>query len=75
MDKVYWIRLYSHSIPLGPFNTITCPVHRGWAGLEVKMTALGGWVYPHSNPTGPLKHLNCSESYEGKTLGFFVFCF
>ncbi|ELK08555.1 hypothetical protein PAL_GLEAN10021372 [Pteropus alecto] len=28
------------------------------------MTALGGWVYPRSNPTGPLKHLNCSESYE-----------
>lgn len=35
--------------------------------MEVKIAALGGWVYPHINPRGPLKYPNCSESCGGKT--------
>lgn len=53
MDKVYWVRLYALSMPPGPFNTIAYPVHRSWAGLEMKVTALGGWVCHDANPKNP----------------------
>lgn len=53
VDEVCWIRLSSLSVLPGPCNIITYPVHRSWAGLEMKATALEGWVfYPYTDARG-----------------------
>lgn len=53
MDKVYWIRLYSLSVPLGPITPLLAQSTEAGADLEMKVTGLGSWAYPHTNARGP----------------------